>query len=72
MRGVLLLPVALLCACAAASGGSYALGPGVASYDALTTATEKCRADGGKVVLRSGDYDKRDLGSYECKLGGTR
>jgi hypothetical protein len=71
MRGVLLLPVALLCACAAASGGSYALGPGVASYDALAAATEKCRADGGQVVLR-GDYDKRDLGSYECKLGGAR
>jgi hypothetical protein len=71
MRTVLLLPVALLCACAAASGSSYALGPGVASYDALAAATEKCRADGGQVVLR-GDYDKRDLSSYECKLGGPR
>jgi len=68
MRGILLLP--LLGACASAAGGSYELGPGVATYDALATATEKCRADRGEVVLKGG-YDKRDLGSYECKLGGV-
>ena len=69
MRGILLLP--LLGACASAAGGSYDLGPGVATYDTLAAATEKCRADGGAVVLKGG-YDKRDLGGYACKLGGAR
>jgi predicted kinase len=72
MRRLALLPVALLAACASGSaGGSYGLGPGVATYDALAAATEKCRADGGEVMLKSG-YDKRDLSSYECKLGRAR
>jgi predicted kinase len=61
----------LLSACLSAAGGSYGLGPGVATYDALAAATEKCRVDGGQVVLKGG-YDKRDLGSYECKLGGAK
>jgi hypothetical protein len=43
----------------------------VATYDALAAATEKCRADGGEVTLKGG-YDKRDLSSYECKLGGAK
>jgi predicted kinase len=43
----------------------------VATYDALASATEKCRADGGVVVLKSG-YDKRDLGSYQCQVGGAK
>jgi hypothetical protein len=71
MRRLLLLPV-FLCACASETApGSYTLGPGVAAYDDLAAATEKCRADGGRVELKSG-YDKRDLSSYECRLGAVR
>jgi hypothetical protein len=70
MRAVLLLLATLMGACASAAGDSYDLGPGVATYDALAAATEKCRADGGQIVLKGG-YDKRDLGSYACKLGGA-
>jgi hypothetical protein len=70
MRALMFLPLALLGACLS-SGGSYALGPGVATYDALAAGTQKCRADGGVVALRSG-YDKRDLASYECNLGGGK
>jgi predicted kinase len=72
MRRLALLPAALLAACTTGGlGGSYGLGPGVATYDALASATEKCRADGGVVVLKSG-YDKRDLGSYQCQVGGAK
>ncbi|HEY1448749.1 MAG TPA: hypothetical protein VGF33_09445 [Caulobacteraceae bacterium] len=75
MRRLALLPVVLLAACttggAGEAGVSYGLGPGVATYDALAAATEKCRADGGEVTLKSG-YDKRDLSGYVCKLGGAK
>jgi predicted kinase len=72
MRRLALLPMLFAAACTTGGvGGSYGLGPGVATYDALAAATEKCRADGGEVTLKGG-YDKRDLSSYECKLGGAR
>ncbi|MGH7022402.1 MAG: hypothetical protein ACREEB_02290 [Caulobacteraceae bacterium] len=71
MRALALLAVLLLAACAAAGGPSYDLGPGVASYDALKAATDKCHADGGQVELKSG-YDQRDLSSYHCRIGGGR
>jgi hypothetical protein len=59
----------LLAACVSpVEGGSYAFAPGVANYDSLKAATEKCHADGGEVVLRSG-YDKRELSNYQCKIG---
>jgi hypothetical protein len=70
MRALAILPLALLGACLS-SGSSYGLGPGVATYDSLAAATQKCHADGGEVELKSG-YDKRDLASYECRLGGAK
>jgi hypothetical protein len=72
MKAMALLLAVLLCACASETApSSYTLGPGVADYDALAAATEKCHADGGRVELKSG-YDKRDLSGYECKLGGAK
>ncbi|HEY2483476.1 MAG TPA: hypothetical protein VGI30_14965 [Caulobacteraceae bacterium] len=72
MKRLPILPAVLLCACASETArSSYTLGPGVAAYDALAAATEKCRADGGQVELKNG-YNKRDLSSYECKLGAVR
>ncbi|MEO8925982.1 MAG: hypothetical protein ABI306_02355 [Caulobacteraceae bacterium] len=57
-----------LCACGSTSGGSYALGPGDANYDAIKAATQACQAQGGQIRLKSG-YDGRELASYECKMG---
>jgi predicted kinase len=56
------------CASPPPAQGSYSLDYGVASYDALKTATEKCRSEGGEIVLRSG-YDNRQLANYRCKIG---
>jgi hypothetical protein len=65
----------VLCACADANDdqikGSYNLDHGVATYDALRTATDKCKAEGGKIKLKSG-YDDRELSSYDCKIGEAR
>ena len=60
----------LLAACAAATAGeaSYSLDYGVASYDALKAATDKCRSEGGEIVLKGG-YDGRQLANYQCKIG---
>jgi hypothetical protein len=73
MKTVLLLAALfVLSACAAAGAqGSYGLDRGPASYDALKAATEKCAADGGKIVLRDG-YDQRELSNYSCKIGGAK
>jgi len=73
MKAMAGLAVLMLAACASApvGGGSYDLAAGVASYDALKAATDKCRADGGHLTLKS-NYDQHDLSSYQCKIGGTR
>ena len=72
MRAPALLALVLLAACASpVTGTSYGLGPGVATYDALNAATAKCHADGGEVQIKGG-YDKRDLSSYVCKMGGAK
>ena len=59
------------CASGPVNGGSYGLAPGVASYDALKAATDKCHSDGGELTLKAG-YDQRELSSYECKIGGAK
>jgi predicted kinase len=68
MKPLVLMVLTLLCACASES---YSLGHGVADYDALKLATDKCQADGGRVVLDQG-YDNRDLSSYRCQIGGGK
>jgi predicted kinase len=65
------LTALLLCGCVGGAAGSYELDHGVASYDNLKAATDKCHADGGQIVLKSG-YDNRELSNYECKLGGAK
>jgi hypothetical protein len=62
------LPALLLVACASSQGASYTVGPGVANYDNLKAATDKCAADGGALTLKDG-YDKSDLSSWVCKMG---
>ncbi|HEV7158004.1 MAG TPA: hypothetical protein VGN38_06585 [Caulobacteraceae bacterium] len=72
MRAVGVFALALLGACTTpVEGGSYALPPGVASYDTLKAATDKCHADGGQLALRDG-YDKRELSNYQCNIGAPR
>ncbi|HEY1560737.1 MAG TPA: hypothetical protein VGF71_07590 [Caulobacteraceae bacterium] len=70
MRSIALALAVLLAGCAseAVNGGSYGLAPGVASYDALKSATDKCQADGGELKLRDG-YDQHELSSYQCRIG---
>jgi len=59
----------MLAGCASGQG-SYDLDPGVASYDVLKAATDKCHADGGQLALKSG-YDQHELSNYTCKIGGA-
>ena len=60
-----------LTACASSQGASYSVGPGVASYDTLKAAKDKCAADGGTLTLKDG-YEKSDLSSWVCKMGGAK
>ncbi|HEY7901440.1 MAG TPA: hypothetical protein VIC25_09665 [Caulobacteraceae bacterium] len=69
MRAWLLLTALALGACAGGGSGSYDLGPGVANYDALKAATDKCHAEGGRLEIKSG-YDQHELSSYVCRIGG--
>ena len=72
MRRLAWLPAALLCACASTVNGSgYDLAPGVATFEALNAASEKCHADGGEVVLKD-SYDKRELSNYQCRIGRAK
>jgi hypothetical protein len=50
---------------------SYGLDRGVASYDALKSATSACEAKGGAIRLRKG-YDGQDLSDYDCAVGKAR
>ena len=59
-----------LSACASGSP-SYGLDYGDANYDALKAATDKCKAQGGVIQLKSG-YDGRHLENYVCKIGQTQ
>ena len=49
-------------ACASDSGPDG----GVASYDALKTAHDKCATQGGKLVLKD-QGNARDIQAYACK-----
>lgn len=72
MRAAGFFALALLGACTTpVEGGSYSLAPGVATYDTLKAATDKCHADGGRLALRDG-YDKRELSNYQCDIGAAR
>jgi hypothetical protein len=70
MRRAALTLAMLLAGCASetVNGGSYGLAPGVAGYDALKSATDKCHADGGELKLKDG-YDQHELSSYQCRIG---
>ena len=70
MRPAVILICGLLGACTSGSA-SYDLDRGVANYDTLKAATEKCHADGGQIVLKNG-YDNQELSNYSCKIGGSR
>jgi hypothetical protein len=60
--------IALLTLGACAEGqGSYSPPAGDASYDALKSASEQCKARGGQFQLKNGG-DNRDLSDYECKI----
>jgi len=63
--------LAVLMGACAAGGASYTLDHGAVTYDNLKTATDKCHAEGGEIVLRNG-YDSRELSNYECKIGGAK
>ena len=54
----------MLGACDTTSG----LGQGDANYDAIKTATDACKTQGGELQLKSG-YDGRALSDYACKHG---
>ena len=71
MKSLLIALASLLAAACVGGAGSYELDHGVASYDNLKAATEKCHADGGQIVLKSG-YDNRELSNYDCKIGGAK
>jgi hypothetical protein len=60
------IPALMLAACASGGGPAYSVGPGVASYDALKAARDKCAADGGTLTLKNG-YDQSDLSNWVCK-----
>jgi hypothetical protein len=70
MRAWIILFCGLLGACASGAA-SYELDRGVAGYDTLKAATDKCHAEGGVIVLKNG-YDNQELSNYSCKIGGTR
>jgi len=50
---------------------SYGLDRGVASYDALKSATATCEAKGGALRLRK-TYEGQDLSDYDCVIGKAR
>jgi hypothetical protein len=52
----------MLGACDTTSGG----GQGDANYDAIKTAADACKAQGGELQLKSG-YDGRAVSDYACK-----
>jgi hypothetical protein len=61
----------MLAACASSQGASYSVGPGVANYDNLKAAKDKCAADGGTLGLKDG-YDKSDLSNWVCRMGVSK
>ena len=64
-----LIGIAALMLVGCAGAPSYELGVGDANYDALSTATKTCEAEGGHVTAKGGGYDSRQLSSYVC-VGG--
>jgi hypothetical protein len=62
---------AALTGCGGLADASYPLDHGVANYDALKAATDKCQSKGGAVRLRK-DYGGQDLSDYECVIGKAR
>jgi len=65
-----MIALSLTLSACAVSGQSYGLDYGDANYDALKAATDKCKAQGGAIQLKSG-YDGRRLENYVCKIGQT-
>ncbi|HEX4096988.1 MAG TPA: hypothetical protein VHX64_09680 [Caulobacteraceae bacterium] len=57
--------LAALAACAGPEGNTY-YQQGDANYDALKTATDACKAKGGKFELKQGG-DPTHLGDYSCE-----
>ncbi|MDB5469195.1 MAG: hypothetical protein JWR84_755 [Caulobacter sp.] len=67
----LLLPLVLLGACATqpdANPGSYTLGSGLVTYDALKLAKDKCVAAGGVVRPYTDGGDVYQLSNYQCVI----
>jgi len=64
-------PLLYACASTPAVQGSYTLDRGPVSYDVLKAATDKCKAEGGVIQLKSG-YDERELSNYQCRIGGGK
>jgi hypothetical protein len=60
-----------LAGCGGIVDQSYTLDRGVANYDALKVATERCAAKGGVIRLRK-DYDGQNLSDYDCVIGKAR
>jgi hypothetical protein len=71
VRAAVTIPALMLAGCASSLGPSYSAGPGVANYDNLKAATDKCAADGGTLSLKNG-YDKSDLSSWVCRIGASK
>ena len=69
MRAALLL--AAMAMTVSACAGSYGLPDGDASYDAIKSATDDCKAKGGVIEPRS-EGDNRMLSNYQCKIGGKK
>ncbi len=61
----------ILTGCGSLQNGSYELGQGVASYDALKAATDTCKAGGGALRPRA-TSDGRNLADYDCVIGKAR
>jgi len=59
---VLVVALLLLGACDTTSGA----GQGDANYDAMKSASDACKAQGGELELKSG-YDGRSVSDYACK-----
>jgi hypothetical protein len=73
MSSVILAFAALaLSGCGGLTGSSYALDPGVASYDALKDATAACKAKGGELRLHGGGVEGQNLADYHCVIGEAR
>jgi len=62
MRGLAIIAMTSLLLAGCAMGGAEG---GVANYDALQRAQAKCKADGGTLVLKSGDPTW--IGNYACE-----